>query len=175
MLSTVMGFFAGWQVKLAIVLVVISGLFFWHKYEVKVAVNEAISAQQLEYQKEKFKLLDKANDATIALRDKAEQNNKDKDAKIKTLNARVSTLASSLRNRPERPTSTSSVPGSTSTAESLKGATGVQLYRPDGEFLVWFAGQTTQLQVELQTCYKQYDEVKDSLDKFKKDNSSRIK
>lgn len=165
--------FFGWQMKLAAVLIALSAMFFWHKSEVRSAVAQNTAQIELQYAKEKFKLIDKAQAETFALRDQVDAITKDKNAKIKTLDARVATLTRSLSERPNRPSSNDSVPGSASNPESIQGATGVQLYRPDGEFLVWFAGNTTKLQVELNTCYNNYDTVKATLDKFKRENTPK--
>lgn len=169
-MNTVLSFFGGWQIKLILVLAIISGVYIWHRSEVKIAVNTAVTEIENAYSKEKLKLLEKANDETIALRDRTDKIIKDKDVKIKTLDTRVANLTLSLQNRPERPASNGSDTGSTSHAKSPEGATGLQLYRTDGEFLAWFSGQTSKLQVELNTCYAGYDEVKKSLDDFRKNN-----
>ncbi len=169
-MNTILSFFGGWQVKLILVLAIISGVYIWHRSEVKIAVNTAVTEIENAYSKEKLKLLEKANDETIALRDRTDKIIKDKDVKIKTLDTRVANLTLSLQNRPERPASNGSNTGITSNAKSPEGATGLQLYRADGEFLAWFSGQTSKLQVELNTCYNQYDEVKKSLDDFRKNN-----
>lgn len=173
MLGSIVNFFAGWQVKLAVVLIVLASLFAWHKHEVSLAVVQATSQMELEYAKEKFKLLDKANTTTVELKDQVAQIEQDKNVKIKALNARVAALTASLSSRPDRPASNGSSAGSTSNSESSTGATGLRLYRPDAEFLVWFAGETAELQTELKACYRQYDEVKIKLDKFRLDNQSK--
>ena len=151
-------------------MLVLSSLFFWHQYEVKTAVVEATNAVELQYAKEKFKLIDRAQSETFALRDQVDAITKDKNVKVQALNARVATLTRSLSERPERPASNGSVPGSTSNAEGTEGATGLRLYRPDSIFLTRLSGETAELQTELKACYRQYDEVKDKLDKFKRDN-----
>ena len=154
-------------------MLVLSSLFFWHQYEVKTAVVEATNTVELQYAKEKFKLIDRAQAETFALRDQVDAITKDKNVKVQALNARVATLTRSLSERPERPASNGSVPGSTSNAESTEGATGLRLYRPDSIFLTRLSGETAELQTELKACYRQYDEVKDKLDKFKRDNTPK--
>ena len=164
---------AGWKVKLAIIMLVLSGLFFWHQYEVKTAVVEATNAVELQYAKEKFKLIDRAQAETFALRDQVDAITKDKNVKVQALNARVATLTRSLSERPERPASNGSVPGSTSNAESPGFVDASRLYRSDAEVAVWFAARTEGLKVHLETCYRQYDEVKIKLDKFRLDNQPK--
>ena len=154
-------------------MLVLSSLFFWHQYEVKTAVVKATNAIELQYAREKFKLIDRAQSETFALRDQVDIITKDKNVKVQALNARVATLTRSLSERPERPASNGSVSGSTGNAESTEGATGLRLYRPDSIFLTRLSGETAELQTELKACYRQYDEVKDKLDKFKRDNTPK--
>ena len=154
-------------------MLVLSSLFFWHKYEVNTAVVKATTQIELQYAKDKFKLIDKAQAETFALRDQVDAITKDKNAKIKTLDGRIATLTRSLSKRPERPTSNDSVSGSASNGESPGFVDASRLYRSDAEVAVWFAARTEGLKVHLETCYRQYDEVKDKLDKFKRDNTPK--
>lgn len=165
--------FFGWQMKLAAVLIALSAMFFWHKSEVRSAVAENTAQIELQYAKEKFKLIDKAQAETFALRDQVDAITKDKNAKIKTLDARVATLTRSLSERPNRPSSNDSVPGSASNSESTGFVDASRLYRPDAEVAIWFATRTEGLKIELQSCYNQYDTVKATLDKFKRENSPK--
>lgn len=175
MFGSIVNFFAGWQTKVAIILIVLASLFAWHKHEVSLAVAQSTAQIELQYSKEKFKLIDKAQTETYTLRDQVEQITKDKNAKIKALDARVAALTASLSSRPDRPASNGSVPGSTSNAESTGFVDASRLYRSDAEVAIWFASRTEGLKVHLESCYRQYDEVKDKLDKFKRDNSSKNK
>lgn len=168
-----MNFLLGWQVKLGIALLVLAGLFAWHKHEVSLAVVQATSQMELQYAKEKFKLLDKANTATVELKGQVAQIEQDKNVKIKTLNARVAALTASLSSRPDRPASNGSSAGSTSDGESPGFVDASRLYRNDAEVAIWFAARTEGLKVHLETCYRQYDEVKIKLDKFRLDNQSK--
>lgn len=79
----------------------------------------------------------------------------DTNAQITVLAGTVSRLSDSLRQRPDRP-SQSDLPGNPADGAGVTGATGLQLYRRDGEFLARFAGDTTRLQLELKKCYAQY-------------------
>jgi hypothetical protein len=69
------------------------------------------------------------------------------------LQRRVSALAHSLRNRPERPAS-GDVP--TGAADGLA-CTGAQLYRADGAFLVGESARADQLRIDLAACQAAYD------------------
>ena len=48
-----------------------------------------------------------------------------------------------------------------------------RLYRDDAEVAVQVRYLTEGLKIELLSCYKQYDEVKKTLDKFKAENNSK--
>lgn len=154
-------------------MLILSSLFFWHKYEVNTAVVKATTQIELQYAKEKFKLIDRAQAETFALRDQVDAITKDKNVKVQALNARVATLTRSLSERPERPASNGSVPGSASNAESAQGATGLGLYREDSEFLLGEAARADEIRIELQSCYRQYDKVKETLDNFKRKNGKQ--
>lgn len=82
----------------------------------------------------------------------------EKDREIKTLNARATALANSLRDRPTRPADAGKVSSTPSVGQS--GCTGKELYREDGEFLVRIAREADELRSALQQCYKQYESVK---------------
>lgn len=168
----ILSLFSSWKVKLAVIAVIILGLYFWHRSEVKIAVNQAVQEIKYESAKENFKLQENALNSKIALQDNFDKIQKDKDAKIKTLNADVSNLRNSLRNRPYR-TEGSDLSRDTRTEESTTGATGLRLYRSDAEVLVWFAGETTELQTELKACYASYDKARETLKKFKDENSPK--
>ena len=156
-------------------MVVISAAYFWHLSTVKVAVNEAVTQIEAQASRESFKLKEHALNAQIELQKQFDNIRKDKDVKIKDLNNRVSVLTASLSSRPNRPPSIGSVSDNTRVEESKAGATGVQLYRTDAVLLSWFSGQTAELQVELNACYKQYNKVEEILNKFKLENTPNLR
>lgn len=170
MLGTAMTFFAGWQVKLTIALVVISAAYFWHLSTVKVAVNEAVTQIETQASRESFKLKERSLNAKIELEQEFDNIQKEKNAKIQTLNARVASLTRSLQERPNRPKS-SGVPDSTRTEESTGYMAADRLYRDDAAVAIWFATRTEGLKIELQTCYNNYETVKQALENFKKNNN----
>lgn len=172
MLGAMMSFFGDWKVKIAIVLALVFGAYVWHKAEVKVAVNEAVTQIEAQASRESFKLKERSLNAKIELEQEFDNIQKEKDAKIQTLNARVASLTRSLQHRPNRP-EPSGVPNSTRIEESKLGATGTQLYREDGEFLAREAARAEVIKEELLGCYRSYDEAKKKLDKFKAENQSK--
>ena len=163
---------SGWKVKLVILSIVLISLFAWHKVEVNKAVTEAVTEIQLNLAKENFRLKERSLNSQIALQESFDNIQKDKDAKIKNLNARVASLTRSLQERPNRPDS-SGVSNDSRVEESKPGSTGVGLYREDSEFLLGEAARAEMIKEELLTCYKSYDAAKEVLDRYKKENASK--
>ena len=172
MLGSITNLLGGWQVKLVILTLVLVSLFAYHKIEVNKAVTAAITEIELNISKENFKLKERSLNAQIELQQSFDNIQKDKDAKIKNLNARVASLTRSLQERPSRPES-SGVPDNSRVEETPEGATGAQLYRQDGEFLAREAARAELIREELLTCYKSYDTAKKALDNYKKENTPK--
>ena len=163
---------SGWQVKLVVLITIIISLFAYHKIQINKAVTEAVTEIELNLAKENFRLKERSLNAQIALQESFDNIQKDKDAKIKNLNARVASLTRSLQERPNRPES-SRISNDSRVEETKQGATGAQLYREDGIFLVREAARAELIKEELLTCYKSYDTAKDALDTYKKENISK--
>lgn len=174
MLGSIVNFFAGWQAKLAIVLIVLASLFAWHKHEVSLAVVQATSQMELEYAKEKFKLLDKANTETYALQARSEKLIERKNNEIKNATAQYANLLEWVRKLPANSTSSSDLP-TNSNAEENRGSEVIgKLRRKDAENLANYSFRTEELKIELQLCYTTYEEVVKSLEKFRKENYGNI-
>ena len=168
-----LSFLSGWQTKLVILIIVLVSLFSYHKVLVNKAVTEAVAEIELNLAKENFKLKERSLNAQIALQESFDNIQKDKDAKIKNLNARVASLTRSLQERPSRP-EPSGVSNDSRVEESSGYVAADRLYRDDAAVAIWFATRTEGLKIELQTCYKSYDAAKEVLDKYKKENKSKI-
>ncbi len=166
---SVISFLGGWQVKLAILIIAVISLFAYHKVQVNKAVTEAVAEIQLNLAKENFRLKERSLDAQIALQESFDKIQKDKDAKIKNLNARVASLTRSLQERPNRPDS-SGISNDSRDEESAGYVAADRLYRDDAAVAIWFATRTEGLKIELQTCYKSYDQAKQALEDFKRNN-----
>ena len=171
-MTRLIGILSGWQVKLAIALVVLSSLYFWHLSEVKVAVNKVKQEYLLESALQYQEITKEAFWKTQELKDSFAKIDEDKDAKLQTLNNRVNTLTTSLRNRPSRSENRSSNTGNTGNKESAGYMAANRLYRDDAEVAIWFATRTEGLKIELHRCYNSYDKLKQTIDKFKRDNTS---
>ena len=159
------------------VVVVVLGLIFWHTAETKLKVQAAQSAVRLElvqqYNKQTTELNAQSTKVQSELQAKVTTQQKEHNAKVHNLNLRVADLSNSLSNRPSRPSSDSSIPDSTSNGACTTGCNGQGLYQDDARFLARYAGQAEELKVNLVMCYKQYDTVKETLDKFKVDNTGK--
>lgn len=134
-----------------------------HKVIVYRAVHKAVAetkaTMNAEYNKKLLEASELAREREQSMVSSAEKIRKDKDAQIASLNSRVSSLLSELRQRPQRPSPTES-PAAPSTR---KGATGAELYREDGVFLAGEAARADKLRAALEQCYRQYDAVRQSL------------
>ena len=171
-MNTLLSFFLNSKVKLLILAIVLTSLFAWHKVLVHEAVTEAVAEVELNISKENFKLKERSLNAQIELQQSFDNIQKDKDAKIKTLNARVASLTRSLQERPNRP-EPSGVSNDSRVEESTGYVAADRLYRDDAAVAIWFATRTEGLKVELQSCYRSYDKAKETLDKFKEENASK--
>ena len=156
---------------------IVLGILIWHTTYVDQKVHQAESAVRLEitqqYNKRTNELKDESTKVQTELQAKVTNQQKDHRDKVHSLSLRIDDLSDSLSNRPERPTSTSDISISPSNGTCTAGCTGQGLYQDDAKFLGWFAGQTEELKEGLVQCYRQYDTVKDTLDKFKVDNAGK--
>lgn len=155
-----------WQTKIIAILLVVTSLFAWHKYEVNKAVNKTITEQTAIYKKQVDELTIKSLKVESELKTQVSTIKGEKDAQIKNLDIKYRIAIDSLRQRQER-NSTSNSTGDSSNAESTKGATGAGLYREDAEFLIRFSRDTEELKTQLKACYAQYDSVYDQLRNYK--------
>jgi len=163
--------------KLIGVVVISLGLIFWHTTDVKLKVQAAQSAVRLEmtqqYNKRVTELKDASTKVQTDLQAKVHNQQKEHNAKVNNLNLRIADLSNSLSDRPLRPAGTGSIPDSSSNGTCTTGCNGQGLYQDDAKFLGWYAGQAEELKEGLVQCYRQYDTVKETLDKFKVDNAGK--
>lgn len=135
-----------------------------HKVIVYKAVSKAKAETQAsmsaEYTKKLLAASELAREREQVMVLSAEKIRKAKDAEIASLNSRVGSLVSELRQRPQRPASS---PQGAPTTGSGKGATGAELYREDALVLIGEAQRADRLRAALDQCYKQYDSVRESL------------
>lgn len=156
----------------ALTLAVLFSAWSWHTAEVSKAVTAAKASVEQTYRvsidEQRKRLVARSEASERELKKQLTNNSRSKDAEIKKLNTDVASLRSSLQSRPERTAdSTTSVPNSTGESSTKAGATGLQLSRPDAEFLAGFSGFSAELQAELRACIKDYEDVKNQINNFK--------
>jgi len=98
---------------------------------------------------------------TKTLADTIETQRSETHAQIAVLNATVATAVAGLRNRPARD-SAGSVPRDSATG-SAAGATGADLLRQDGEFLVRESARADKLRLQLAQCQAAYGSARAAL------------
>lgn len=156
--------------NVAICVLAVAGTYYWHSGKVQEAENQIRVELAQTAKRQIDQLTINALRVESELKDQIRKVEDDKQIQ-KAIDAdRINDLVASLRNRPERRASESNLPGDSCNCESKVGATGLQLSRPDSEFLARGFGLATELQTELKACYRQYDEVKAAQDKFKENN-----
>jgi hypothetical protein len=154
-----------WQVKLLGAALIFGTLFLYHTYEVDKAVDKALSQQIKIHDDQVAELKIQSIRVESDLKNQIDSIKGEKDAKIKDIDTKYRATIASLRQRTERSTASDST-RDTCDRESTQGATGAELYREDAEILIGFARDTEKLKEYLNTCYAQYDQIKETLDKF---------
>lgn len=173
MLGSLMSLLGGWQVKLAILTIVLVSLFAYHKVEVNKAVTQATNELKLEYSKEVFRQIEIARDESIKLKQEKEKADAEYKKNLASANARYSSLIVSLSNLPKYP-SRSDNPGNPGDAENQPQDIIGELSRANGNDLAEYSLKTETLRLGLLACYAQYDSVKEKLDKLRLENASKI-
>lgn len=123
----------------------------------RAAIQQLWDREKAEQYAEYAKGQEAARQREQAMQAKADKLREEKDREIRNINARATALSNSLRNRSERPTESSTVSGA---ADTCRGASGAQLARGDGEFLVGYATDAARLAAALDQCIRQYESVR---------------
>ena len=161
-----------WKVKVAFAFVVITGMYFFHVSEVKIAVNEAVTAIEAQTTKERFKLLDRANEESFKLKEQIAKTKQEKERELQIADTKYRDLLHWLRNLPST-TSGSGSTRSTGNSEDRSEEIIGELRRSNAEALAGYAYQTEELKVNLIACYRDYDAVKAARDRFVKENKPK--
>jgi hypothetical protein len=170
--NAIINFFAGWQIKLVLVLALVFGAYTWHKAEVRVAVKETVAQIEMQSNKERFKLLDKANDATNQLKDQLAKNQKEKDRELQIANRKYNDLLEWVRNLPSQ-TGSGDSSGSASDSEAGREEVIAELRRRHASDLAKYSHDAEEVRLALLQCYRDFDAVKAARDKFVKENSPK--
>jgi len=116
-------------------------------------LNASIASLRASYAEEKTQALAQVRSREKGLIEAADKLRKDRDAKIKDLNGRLSTALGELHNRQNR---NSSDPTNTA---ACSGTTGAELSKEDAEFLVRFAAEADRAVENLNYCIAQYNKL----------------
>lgn len=162
----------GWQTKLVIMAIVLISLFAWHKVLVNEAVTEATNKLKLEYAQQVFRQVEIAKDESIKLKQEKEKADAEYKKNLASANARYKRLSDWVSNLPKYP-SGSDNSGNSGDAESRPEDIVGKLSRADGENLAKYGLTTENLRQGLLSCYRQYDTIKEKLDKLRLQNSSK--
>lgn len=144
--------------------------YIWHKGKIDTAVKTERMIIEAEYNSRLLTMIKQKEEMQLSLNKKLLESERKKNAEIARINAKHATIVAGLRNRTEERLSDKDQCHSTTETGSTKGATGVQLARPDAEFLVWFSTNTARMQAELKSCLQDYENARKQLDDF--NNSS---
>ena len=172
MLGAVMNFFGGWQIKLFLVLAIIFGAYIWHVSEVKIAVNEAVAQIEAQVTKERSKLLDKANNENIRLKEQIAKNKQEKDRELQIANSKYNNLLAWVRNLPNQ-TSGGSSTGNPGDSEAGREEVIAELRRRHATDLAKYSFDAEEVKIALQQCYRDYDAVKKARDEFIEENTPK--
>ena len=127
----------------------------------KMVVQAEWDAERIRQQEAYAKAQAAAREKEQQLQAEADQLREETSVKLQEANDRAASLSNRLRDRKERPaTVTGSVSGA---AQSCSGASGAELARGDGEFLVRYAADAARLQAALDQCVKQYNVVRQTV------------
>lgn len=172
MMTNLLGLFSGWQVKIVLVLALIFGAYTWHRSEVKIAVNEAVTVIEAQTTKERFKLLDRANEESFKLKEQIAKTKQEKERELQIADTKYKSLVVWVRNLPSATRSSDST-RSTGNSEDRSEEIIGELRRSNAEALAGYAYQAEELKVNLIACYRDYDAVKAARDKFIKENKPK--
>lgn len=148
-----------------LILALLAVLFGTHKVIVYKATTRAVeetrATMSAEYNQRLLEASERAREREQVMVESADKIRKEKDAKIASLNGRLSTALDGLRQRPQRKTDSPSKDASAPC--DCTGATGAELSREDGSFLAREAARADRLRAALEQCYQQYDSVRKQL------------
>lgn len=163
--------------KVIVIIALLSGLlsggYIWHKKEVELQLTKSVQELNLKHATEITKLTTKSSKVSLNLQQKAAENEQQKQQELVAIADKYNSLLSWVSAQPKYTTSTSNISRSPGTEEDRQQDVIGELRRRHAVDLAGYAKQTETLKHEVITCYKQYDAVKEALDKFRVDNQPR--
>lgn len=115
-------------------------------------LESRLEALKASYNKEKLDAVAKARSVEIETQNKVAEIRKNHAKEVKDIRDRMQSDIDRLHNRSDRVSYT---------AGTCQGSSGAELSRQDAEFLTRLAAEADTLAAALQSCYKQYDTVRD--------------
>ena len=168
----ILSFLGGWQVKIVILIALLFGAWTWHRAEVKIAVKEAVSQIEAQQDKERLKLLDKANEESNKLKEQILKNKQEKDRELQAANTKYNSLVEWVRNL-QSTTIPSDSTGDSRNSEARSEEVISELRRRHAIDLARLSYDAEEIKVHLEQCYRDYDAVKAARDKFVKDSTPK--
>ena len=168
-ISDVLSSILTWKLYLSLFIIFSALFYFWHDHKVTQMKESFAIELKVKLEEQAKELTLKAKEVSKEIRNETKSITKDKESRIDAINKYSTGILNGLQHRQSR-SNQSTNPGDSCNSEGSKGSTGKELLREDAEFLTREATRAEQLRIELDSCYKQYDLVKDSLDKFREDN-----
>ena len=174
-------------IKVSLVIGAIAGLFFWHNSVSNEAINKAVTSAVLQNTQEiNAKYAERLNDLKVEQKlnqehlDKLTQASlKEKQNALQNSTTKYNDLLEWLRTQPSITSNDTSSSGNlirnSGDSESTQGVLNNGLLREDAVDLIQYAQRTEELKVYLNSCYRQYDEVKGTVDAFTKKHNSGTK
>jgi hypothetical protein len=145
-------------IKIAVVLALLAGGFYWHVQDKQEAVQQAVYVARDDLIKRYDKSLKEAQESALrasnALQAQADRDRQERDDKINQISADLNVALIELRKRPSRP---DYVAQDTGTSQAC---TARELYLEDAEFLAREAARAEAVRVERDYYYQSYEEVR---------------
>ena len=161
--------------KYAAVAAVVGALIFsgwsWHKAAVHSAATDAKAAVEQSYSvamdEQRKRLTAKASASEEALKSKIATNNTRKTNEVKSIRDRTAAVSNSVREQVASNPSGSNLSESTGAITASTVPDYLRLSATDAGLLTeWFAGASAELQAELKSCMRDYEEVKQTVNGF---------
>ena len=167
--SDLLGSILTWKLYLSLAIIFSALFYFWHDSKVHQMKEGFAIELKVKLDEQKQELTQKAKEVSKEIKNEITSIDSTKQNKIKDINKSSAGILNGLQQRPSR-ANQSDYSRDSCNAESPKASTGRELSREDAEFLAREATRADQLRLELDSCYKQYDLVKESIDKFREEN-----
>lgn len=132
----------------------------------KAVTQAQWNVAKLEQSKAALVLIERRDRTQADLQEKADNQRRIANAKMRDLDAQLAAAVDSLRQRPERPASSDTAVSGTAAATDgagPAGCTGAGLYAADAQFLVREAARANKLRARAETCEAAYSVARDAI------------